>query len=116
MIYISLTRAKEHIAQRLGEGRAKPAVILTVGVARSATTRAERRHESGTFAGRIERQGLRSIRWLLGVEHVVLVADVDLRLEMRRLEVIVADFEHLPESQVRTGAMTRQVRRRQRSG
>ena len=31
---------------------------------------------------------------------------------MRRLEVIVADLEHLPEGQVRTGAMARQVRRR----
>ena len=31
-------------------------------------------------AGRIECEGLRSIRWLLGVEHIVLVADVNLRL------------------------------------
>ena len=40
----------------------------------------------------------------------MLVADVDLRLEMRRLEMVVADLEHLPERQMRIGAMARQVR------
>src|SRR5262249_42350756 len=69
-------------------------------------------HESGTFAGRIEHEGLRSFRCLLGVENITLVADVDLRLEMRRLEMGVADREHLPEGEMRAGAMARQVRRR----
>src|SRR5262249_54065676 len=47
-----------------------------------------------------------------GVENIMLVADVNLRLEMRRLEMVVADLEHLPEGEMRTGAMARQVRRR----
>ena len=68
-------------------------------------------HESGTFSGRIKREGLRSIRRLLRVKDIMLVADVDLRLEMRRLEMVVADLS-IFQSQVRTGAMACQVRRR----
>ena len=67
-------------------------------------------HKSWAAAGGVK-DDLSAAR-LHRIEHVVAVADIDLGLEMRRLEMIVADLEHLPERNVRTGAMPRQIGRR----
>ena len=48
----------------------------------------------------------------LRIEDIAAIAHIHLGLEMRRLEMIIADLEHLPEGHVRIGAMPRQVRRR----
>src|SRR5256885_8915032 len=49
----------------------------------------------------IEVQRLGRIRILCGVEHIALLADIDLRLEMRDLEMVAAFLQHLPERKVR---------------
>src|SRR6516165_4843587 len=41
------------------------------------------------------------------------IEHIHLGLEMRRLEMVVADLEHLPEGQLRMSSMPRQIRRRQ---
>jgi len=56
---------------------------------------------------RIEHERLRRIRRLLGIEHIMAIAHVDLGFEMRRLEMIIANLEQLPEGYVRIGAMPR---------
>jgi hypothetical protein len=49
----------------------------------------------------------------LRIEYIAAITHIHLGLEMRRLEVIVADLEHLPEVQARIISMPRQIRRRQ---
>jgi len=48
--------------------------------------------------------GLKLAGWLR-IEHVVAVADIDLGLLPRNLEVVVSFLEHSPESHVRRVAM-----------
>ena len=48
----------------------------------------------------------------LGVEHVALLADVDLGLELGHLEMVVALLQHLPERDVRVVAMLGEILRR----
>src|SRR5262249_53986890 len=56
---------------------------------------------------------IRRIRNSLRIEDVAAIAHIHLGFEMRRLEVIVADLEHLPEGELRMRSMPRQIRRRQ---
>ena len=58
------------------------------------------------LAAGAERQRACAVR-RLGVEHVVLLADIDLGLEAGHLEMVVALLEHLPERDVRVVAMAR---------
>ena len=67
--------------------------------------------KGGALTLGIENKRLRRIRWRLRIEHIAAIANVHLGLEMRCLEMIVSDLEHLPESHVRIAAMTRQVPR-----
>jgi hypothetical protein len=53
--------------------------------------------EGGTLASRIEYKGRRRIEGSVRIEHVAPVAHIHLGLEVSRLEMIVADLEHLPE-------------------
>src|SRR6478672_8406045 len=58
--------------------------------------------------------GWAAISWIefaggLGIEHVMLVANGDLRLLPGNLEMVVAFLEHLPEGKVRGIAMSRHV-------
>ena len=69
--------------------------------------------EGGAFAGGIEHERIRRIRGRLRIEYIAAVTHIHLGFEMRRLEVIVADLEHLPEGQLRMSSMPRQIRRRQ---
>src|SRR5215468_8741285 len=71
------------------------------------------RDKGGAFAGGIEHERIRRIRGSLRIEYVAAIAHIHLGFEMRGLEVIVADLEHLPEGQLRMSSMPRQVRRRQ---
>ena len=69
--------------------------------------------EDRALAGGAERQRPRSDRSaILRVEHVALLADVDLGLEPRDLEMVVAPLEHLPERHVRVVAMLGEILRR----
>ena len=52
------------------------------------------------------------VRRLDGIEHVFLLAEIDLRLLPRHLEMIVAFLDHFPERHVRVVAMFRHVHRR----
>src|SRR6266404_3753283 len=69
--------------------------------------------KGGAFTGGIERERIRRIRGSLRVEYIAAITHIHLGFEMRRLEVIVADLEHLPEGQLRMRSMPRQIRRRQ---
>jgi len=62
----------------------------------------------------VSRAPLSGVEWgrRFGVEHVTLLADVDLGLAMRDLEMIVALLEHLPERHVRRIAVPGHVERR----
>ena len=70
-------------------------------------------HKSGAATGGIEHERKRRIRRRLRIEYIVAITHIDPGFEMRRLEVIVADLEHLPESQLRMRSTPRQIRRRQ---
>ena len=63
-------------------------------------------------AGRCEHERLGRIGRRHRIEHIMLFADVDLRLLMRHFEMVVADLDHLPERHVRIVAVARQIRRR----
>ena len=56
--------------------------------------------KSGTFAGWIERDGLRPTRRLLRIKHVTAIAHLHLGFEMRGLEMVIADLKHLPERHI----------------
>jgi hypothetical protein len=68
--------------------------------------------KGGAFVGGIEHKRLRRIRGRLRTEYIEAIAHIHLGLELRRLEMIVADLEHLPEGQARIISMPRQIRRR----
>ena len=65
-----------------------------------------------TFGRSIEHRIALGIRRLDGVEHVFLLAEIDLRLLPRHLEMIPALLDHFPERHVRVVAMLRHVDRR----
>ncbi len=67
----------------------------------------------GAPASRIEHKRIRRIRWRLRIKYITAIAHIHLGLEVRRLEVIVADLEHLPEGHMRIGSVPRQIRWRQ---
>ena len=52
-------------------------------------------------------RGFDEFAGLLRIEHITAIAHLHLRFEMRRLEMIIADLEHLPEGHVRISAMPR---------
>src|SRR5262245_26769147 len=68
--------------------------------------------KGGALTGGIEHERIRRIRGRLRIEYIAAIAHIHLGFEMRRLEVIVADLEHLPEGQLRMSSMPRQIRRR----
>src|ERR1700761_4576393 len=59
--------------------------------------------EGGAFIGGIEHKRIRRIWRRLRIEYIETIAYIHPGFEMRRLEVIVADLEHFPEGEVRTG-------------
>src|SRR5437667_4380396 len=63
--------------------------------------------KDGAFTGGIEHKRIRRIRWGLRIEYIEAITHIHLGFEMRRLEVIVADLEHLPEGQGRISSMPR---------
>ena len=64
----------------------------------------------GRALGRgIEYQVTRCVRRLGRIEHVFLLAEIDLRLLPRHLEMIIAFLDHLPERHVQIVAMLRHV-------
>ena len=70
-------------------------------------------HEKGrAWTGGAEHERRRGVRGCVRIEHVVAVTHIDFGFEMRRLEMVVADLDHLPEVHVRTGSVPRQIRRR----
>src|SRR5262245_57727478 len=69
--------------------------------------------ERDVLAHPIERatsRGVEAVR-RLRIEHIALLADVDLRLEVRDLEMVIALLDHLPEWHVRGVAVARHVER-----
>src|SRR6516225_2876618 len=69
--------------------------------------------KGGAFTGGIEHERIRRIRGRLRIEYIAAIAHIHLGFQMRRLEVIVADLERLPEGELRMRSMPRQIRRRQ---
>ena len=67
----------------------------------------------GAPAGRIEHKKIRRIRGRLRIKYITAITHIHLGFEVRRLKVIVADLEHLPEGHMRIGSVPRQIRRRQ---
>src|SRR5262249_11144182 len=70
--------------------------------------------ERDILAHPIERASPRGVEAVRGlrVEHVALLADVDLRLEVRDLEMVIALLDHFPECDVGRVTVARHVERR----
>src|SRR5437868_6132831 len=66
-------------------------------------------HIGRALGGSLEHRLLLGIRRLDGIEHVFLLAETDLRLLPRHLEMIVTLLDHFPERHVRIIAVFRHV-------